>query len=93
VELLRAFDPLGGHLLYVAPSRSTPGAAYVLREAPDGRWLCGCPRFFYRGTCPHTEALYALLRPGVNQGAILRPNVTGTDRTAEAAGRSRAWRR
>jgi hypothetical protein len=64
VVLLRAHDPLGGGLVWIATSRSTPGAAYVLREGPDGRLLCSCQRFGYRGDCAHLHALDGVLHPG-----------------------------
>jgi hypothetical protein len=61
VRLVRAHDPADGSRLWIALSRSRPTAAYVLRPGPDGRWLCSCPRYGFRGDCPHTEALYRLL--------------------------------
>ena len=63
VRVLRVHDPAGGPALWVALSRSHPDAGYLLREGRDGRWLCSCPRFAYRGACPHVEALYARVTP------------------------------
>ena len=71
IQLLHAHDPVTGAWLWVAASRSTPGLGYVLREGRDGRWVCSCPAARYRDVCAHQAALYALLRPGGSQGAIL----------------------
>lgn len=61
VRLLKAHDPLDGATVWVALSRSRPAAGYVLRQGPDGRWVCSCPRYAYRADCPHVAALYRLL--------------------------------
>ena len=60
VRLLKAHDPLDGSQLWIAVSRSRPAAGYVLRQGPDGRWLCSCPRYGFRGDCAHVRAVYAL---------------------------------
>ena len=71
VRVVEVFDPLGGGRLWVALSRSHPARGYLLRQGPDGRPLCGCPGFSWRGDCEHVATLSALLRPGGSQGAIL----------------------
>ena len=76
VQLVRAHDPLTGARVWVALSRSHPEWGYLLREGPDGRHVCSCPGFGYRGWCSHLEALYARLRPGSSQGAILTAGAT-----------------
>ena len=40
----------------IALSRSTPGTYYRLTADAYGRWVCGCPRYSYRGDCSHTRA-------------------------------------
>ena len=73
MQLVRAHDPLTGARVWVALSRSHPEQGYLLREGPDGRWLCSCPGFGWRAWCSHLEALDARLRPADTQGGILTP--------------------
>lgn len=68
VVVLRAFDPLGGGVLWVATSRSTPGAAYLIRPDRDGRWVCGCQAFAFRASCRHVDAVVTALTPAVDAG-------------------------
>ena len=63
VVVLRAHDPQGGGVLWVAVSRSTPGAAYLIRPDRDGRLVCGCSAHTYRATCRHVDAVLAALAP------------------------------
>jgi hypothetical protein len=55
--------PMRGVLEVVAVSRSEPHRGYWLRAGADGRWVCDCRAFAYRGTCSHVEAASALYRP------------------------------
>ena len=32
----------------------------VQRRAEDGKWLCQCPSFAYRGRCSHVQAVYLI---------------------------------
>jgi hypothetical protein len=61
VAVLRAHDPLGGGTVWVAVSRSTPGAAYLIREQADGWLVCGCRAFAYRASCRHVDAVLAVV--------------------------------
>lgn len=63
VVVLRAHDPQGGGLIWVAVSRSTPGAAYLVRLQRDGRLVCGCQAFAFRASCRHVDAVLAVLTP------------------------------
>jgi hypothetical protein len=61
VRLVEAHDPLDGATVWIALSRSHPQRAWLLRPGPDGRPLCGCPRFAYYADCPHVAAYHALV--------------------------------
>lgn len=63
VVVLRAHDPEGGGVVWVAVSRSTPGSAYIVRTQADGRVVCGCTAFAYRASCRHVDAVLAALTP------------------------------
>jgi hypothetical protein len=49
--------------LLVAPSRSEPGRAYVLRPGPDGRLVCQCKGWTIRGRCAHVDAVERAPQP------------------------------
>lgn len=68
VVVLRAFDPLGGGVLWVATSRSTPGCAYLIRTEADGRLVCGCQAFAFRASCRHVDAVLKALTPDADAG-------------------------
>ena len=54
---LLATTALWGEL--VAPPRSEPGRGYLLELDRDGRWVCACEAFRWRGDCSHVRAAYA----------------------------------
>ena len=58
VQLVEATSASGRHEL-VALSRSEPGRGYLLELERDGRWICCCPRWQWRGDCAHAAAAYA----------------------------------
>lgn len=65
VTVLRAHDPLGGGAVWVALSRRTPGTAYLIRAQADGRLVCGCTAFGFRGDgCAHVDAALAACAAG-----------------------------
>ena len=80
VRLVLAHDPLTGARVWVALSRSHPEWGYLLREGPDGRWLCSCPRFAFRGGCPPP-------------GGPLRPPASRRQSRRYPVGGQRSWRR
>ena len=53
VQILTVTTPNG--VLTVAPSRSEAGKAYVLTMDAEGRYVCECPGFQYRGDCAHVK--------------------------------------
>ena len=55
VQLIDVFSPTGEQAL-VGLSRSRPGRGYVLTQDRDGRWLCACEQFSFRGICNHIKA-------------------------------------
>lgn len=81
VEVLRAHDPQSGGVVWVALSRSTPGAGYRIREQEDGRLICGCAAFGWQGACRHVEAVLAAPR-----GARRRSNWLGPTSSAVSGG-------
>lgn len=48
---------LSGPPLILALSRSDPGTAYVLDADSDGRYVCPCPAYGWRGDCAHVRAV------------------------------------
>lgn len=68
VVVLRAHDPQGGGLLWVALSQRTPGAAYLVRPQEDGRLVCGCTAYSFRASCRHVDAVLAAITPDAEAG-------------------------
>ena len=58
VRLVEATSAGFRHAL-VALSRSEPDRGYLLELAADGRWVCTCEAFQWRGDCQHLRAAYA----------------------------------